>query len=921
MNQVELGFELMVVAHIQNQARMSQRITEESVIDAIAKMATAMAAMYTISDVAQVRIRERLLSRYQITMDIGVVVAANHEPWLAKARRDGEISDKYWSRYQQHIGEKMGNAVMRSLDASTDRIVDLFGDPRPDSRYLRRGLVIGDVQSGKTANYIGLCCKAADVGYRLIVLLTGTIEHLRQQTQERLDSGFVGFETRPASVKGLEPRKVFGVGLIDPGPQVQVLTTTDSDFTLDMAEQVAIDLNSAVVPTLLVTKKNHKNLGNILQWVSRQRPPNGGLLRAPLLVIDDESDNASVNTAPGEDPNTINRQIRELLQLSNKATYLGVTATPFANVFTRHDSYKEMLGDGLFPKEFIYSLDPPSNYVGAARIFLEDDIGSAASNYEFVQIEDAENWLPLKHRINAEVEHLPESLRAAICRFIVAVAIRDLRGTETSDARSMMITVSRFTGIQNKIRQLVAEYVESLSRDVQNYPKPETFVRLESAAALFKAYSGIVAHCKLAVPGVEIPPWETVCSELKHTLVDRGISVDAVNSDNAVGAMSFRQGERRIVVGGNSLSRGITLEGLCVSYFHRKPLAKDTLLQMGRWFGYRDGYEDLCALYISDDSQGHFAEAHETSTELRELVSLMNERGQTPEHFGLRVRHHPGSLAITARNKMRNAAEFEATISFSGILAETSRLEIAHADKNLEVVREFCRKLASKWSLDETSNAWLATKVPKAEVAELIRNYRFHHSMYAFQPVGASPSPASEMVDRADTGKAVPGHDDVDMAQWDIAVVQGGEEEAIAVPGVPSIIKPRLRTCTFSEANKTLLVSGTRVRLGEPRDEAIGLDKVTRASLVTGSAGKSVSGQQYRYLRSKRVGRPLLVINFLRVRIDGDHAQLPPLMVGLEMSFPYFDDIDSKNVVHYRRNTVDVAQSDQIRAAYEDFDE
>jgi hypothetical protein len=300
----------------------------------------------------------------------------------------------------------------------------------------------------------------------------------------------------------------------------------------------------------------------------------------------------------------------------------------------------------------------------------------------------------------------------------------------------------------------------------------------------------------------------------------------------------------------------------------------------------------------------------------------MNERGQTPEHFGLRVRHHPGSLAITARNKMRNAAEFEATISFSGVLEATSRLVIADADKNLEVVREFCRKLESKWSLDEISNAWLATKVPKAEVAELIRNYRFHHSMYAFQPTSSSPSPASEMVDRADTGKAVPGHDDVDMAQWDIALVQGSEEEAIAVPGVPSTIKPRLRTCTFSEANKTILVSGTRVRLGEPRDEAIGLDKVTRASLVTGSAGKSVSGQQYRNLRSQRVGRPLLVINFVRVKIDGDHAPLPPLMVGLEMSFPYFDDIDSKNVVHYRRNTVDAAQSEQIRAAYyEDFDE
>jgi hypothetical protein len=921
MNQVELGFEQMVVAHIQNQARMSQRITEGSVIEAIEVMATVMATIYTISDVARMRIRDRLLARYQITMDIGRVVAARHEPWLAKARRDGEITDKYWSRYQHHIGEKMGDAIMRSLDASTDRIVDLFGDPRPESRYLRRGLVIGDVQSGKTANYIGLCCKAADVGYRLIVLLTGTIEHLRQQTQERLDSGFVGFETRPASVKGLEPRKVFGVGLIDPGPQVQVLTTTDSDFTLDMAEQVAIDLNSAVVPTLLVTKKNHKNLGNIIQWVSRQRPPNGGALRAPMLVIDDEADNASVNTAAGEDPNTINRQIRELLLLSNKATYLGVTATPFANVFTRHDSYHDMIGDDLFPKEFIYSLDAPSNYVGAARIFVNDGFGNAASTYEFVPIDDAEDWLPLKHRISAEIEDLPESLRSAICRFIVAVAIRDLRGIETSDARSMMINVSRFTGIQNKIRELVAKYVESLSRDVKNYPNQETFVQLESAAALLKAYSGIVAHCGSTVPGVEIPSWATVCSELKHTLVDRGISVDAVNSDNAVGAMSFRQGERRIVVGGNSLSRGITLEGLCVSYFHRKPLAKDTLLQMGRWFGYRDGYEDLCALYMSDDSRGHFAEAHETSAELRELVSLMNERGQTPEYFGLRVLHHPGSLNITARNKMRNAVNFEATISFSGVLEETTRLAIADADKNLEVVQDFCRKLESKWSLDDASNAWLATKVPKTAVAELIRNYRFHHSMYAFQPIGAGPSPASEMIERADTGKAVPGHEHIDMAHWDIALVQGSEEPEIALPGVPSTIKPRLRTCTMSEGEKTIMVGGTRVRLGEPRDEAIGLDKVTRASLASGSLGKSVSGQQYRVLRSQRVGRPLLVINFVRVRIDGGSAPLPPLVVGLEMSFPYFDDIDSVNVVHYRRNTVDVAQSDQSRATYEDSDE
>jgi hypothetical protein len=904
------SFESMVVTHIQNRARSSPTITENSIEEAISEIASAMSGLYPITAADRALVRDRLLARFLVTMDIGVSVATQHQPWLADARRSGQISDHYWARYRAYVSQSLGDAVIRSLDASTDRIVDFFGDPRSPAPFLRRGLVMGDVQSGKTANYIGLCCKAADAGYRLVILLTGTIEHLRKQTQNRLDKGFVGFETRTASVRGAAPRKLSGVGMVDAKPQVQVLTTTESDFSTQLAAQVAIQIDGSGVPTLLVTKKNQNNLKNIIEWLTGSLTAQRKL-QAPILVIDDEADNASVNTAAGDDPNRINRQIRELLSLSQKATYVGVTATPFANAFTRHDSHHEMVGDDLFPKEFIYSLDPPSNYLGATRLFGELPQDAAPNGYEFIPIEDAEEWLPLKHKISAEVSGLPNSLKAAICRFIVSVAIRDIRGAEMDKARAMMVNASRFTRVQNDIQKRIQEFVQALKGDIEVYGGTTRLDRLPCGQLLRAEYDAIVRHCARIKSMAVVPTWEQVRSELKNTLVDRRISVDAVNSNNAVGALTFLGGERRIVVGGNSLSRGITLDGLCVSYFHRKPLAKDTILQMGRWFGYRDGYADLCALYISDDSRAAFTEADETSNELRELIVQMNELGQTPEYFGLRVLHHPGSLAITARNKMRHAVEFESTISFSGTLEETRRLSVADCAHNLAATERFCQRLRERWQQDDASSAIIAQNVPKAQVAEFIAEYRFHHHMFAFQPGPAGGSPAAEMIKSAETRQRVNGHERVDMTLWDVAIVQG-EGPAEHLPGISFEVKPRKRTCVEAEGAKTLLVSGSRARLCDRTDEAIGLDRLSRTELASQVSPKQVSGKQYRNLRSKKVGRPLLIVNFVRPLFENPPStNPPPLLVGLGLSFPYFDDLDAINTVHYRINTVAQGELDQ----------
>ncbi|TRN46183.1 hypothetical protein DT385_28950 [Pseudomonas syringae] len=270
---------------------------------------------------------------------------------------------------------------------------------------------MGDVQSGKTSNYTGLICKAADAGYKLVILLTGTLESLRRQTQERLDSGFVGLDSSGVVNNRKRHRKEIGVGLIDAARSAGVFTSTVGDFKAATVNQLGFKLKDYKEPVLLVVKKNKRILENLADWLVTFNASGSGNIDLPLLLIDDEADNASINTNPKK-ATAINSGIRGLLKVFPRSSYVGFTATPFANVFINPDTTTEMEGDDLFPRDFIYALDAPSNYVGAHRIF-----GDNADLKCVEPIWDAEEYFPKGMSSDSVIDAVPDSMLEAVSCF------------------------------------------------------------------------------------------------------------------------------------------------------------------------------------------------------------------------------------------------------------------------------------------------------------------------------------------------------------------------------------------------------------------------------------------------------------------------------------------------------------------------
>jgi hypothetical protein len=386
--------------------------------------------------------------RHGVTMAIGAVLTGpEFKPWLEGARP--QINPYYWDRYKKLLGEKnLSGQVIATLDSVTDRVLGLLENPAKPGPWDRRGMVMGHVQSGKTANYIGLVCKAADAGYKLIVVIAGIHNVLRNQTQLRIDEGFVGRDSaRLLSKKG---DRFVGVGRFDQIRRPVTFTNSLKDFNKAMATGVGIPLQNLNEPAVFVIKKNSNTLKNLLEWLKEHSAKGGATtIDEPMLLIDDEADNASINVSHGKNEvSKINGQIRDLLRTFDRSCYVGYTATPFANIFIDPDSDDEMLGEDLFPKHFIVSLDPPSNYFGAERVFIDEPEAIVR------HVDDAEEFLPLKHKIDFVVRALPPSLISAIRTFIVGRAIRLARG-QNGQHSSMLVNASRFTNIQTQIRNEV----------------------------------------------------------------------------------------------------------------------------------------------------------------------------------------------------------------------------------------------------------------------------------------------------------------------------------------------------------------------------------------------------------------------------------------------------------------------------------
>ena len=360
--------------------------------------------------------------------------SSDHLPWLADRR--GSIEWNFTKRYQRFLKERKGWALatLRRSDDLTDRVLELIEDPDRPGSWDRRGMVVGEVQSGKTSNYIELICKAADAGYKFIVVLTGTTNSLRSQTQLRFDEGFLGWDTRLNLALDAKNKRV-GVGTLIGEPLLRAIPSTNAeergDFNLKIANQFNVRLGGD--PVIMVVKKNGSVLRNLTRWARSLSPvgPGEPIPNTPILVIDDEADFASVNTKPSspddEDPTVINGRIRELLNSFEQSVYIGYTATPFANIFIYPDQDAGGHGRDLFPRDFLINLPVPSNHVGPTKVFglpdgPEDDIGPVPALPLVRVVNDHHDQIPNVHRSNWTIGELPSSLTTAMNAFILACA-------------------------------------------------------------------------------------------------------------------------------------------------------------------------------------------------------------------------------------------------------------------------------------------------------------------------------------------------------------------------------------------------------------------------------------------------------------------------------------------------------------------
>ncbi len=662
-------------------------------------------------------------------------------PWLNAKRT--ELTWGFWKRYRSYLQDENNFApdTINKLDRLTDRILDGLFDPTANVQIDKRGMVVGQVQSGKTSNYTGLICKAADAGYKLIVILTGIHENLRSQTQLRLDEGFLGFDTRNSRAFDTS---IIRIGVGNFGNQnciAHSITSSEhrADFNANKFKSLGINFGTSD-PILIVTKKNARILENLGRWLSLHTDSTNLIHKKSLLLIDDEADNASINTNRNDsDPTTINRRIREVLSNFRKSAYVGYTATPFANIFIPLEE------DNLFPRDFIVNIPPPSNYIGPEKIFgfrmVEDDEDSETVLPIIHRIDDYSDFVPNRHRKDDQLPaSLPDSLKLAIRCFILTCAIRRLRG-QIFVHNSMLIHTSLYQRWQDHITEIVQNQFDyyRMSIDQNDSEIIELFrSTFEDNQTGYKSYITVseqILQSDLSDidSNIQVHPWNDVKKHLNDAVSRIGVRAIHGGSGEVLDYYDHTDGLSVIAIGGNKLSRGLTLEGLSVSYYLRSTRMYDTLMQMGRWFGYRPGYVDLCRMFTSSELNEWFCHITHASEELREEFDYMSDvAGSTPEQYALRVRTHPGVLQISASNKLRSAVTIH--VSHAGRLVESYEFkkDVQVIGNNFRHTISFIATLPGNYNIVNNNLVWFNR--PAEEIISYLSGIQTLENLKAYDP-------------------------------------------------------------------------------------------------------------------------------------------------------------------------------------------
>lgn len=680
------------------------------------------------------------------------VVSEEFERWFSSSL----LAERsfYWPNYRSYLQFHRGwsSQTIDSLDLASDQIVERLANPVSITPHAKRGLVVGYVQSGKTANISAVISKAVDVGYRFIIVLTGMHEALRRQTQRRLDMEVLG---KPNILENASELEAYGsprgdylgdpswlsgefsdLGGSRPSPEIIRLTSLFEDFNqhkthallfkpISMAGRLYEAHNLFGTPVrLAVVKKNSHVLAHLRRAMRANSP---SMAEIPSLIIDDESDQASVNTTkPTWRTSTdrealivqrkkINEAISEILLMMPRSQYIGYTATPFANVFVDPED-----ADDIFPRDFIVALPEPEGYMGASSFF--NSVQPSVPKYE---LSNKEAYVRLLAASDDDQDTQTDELRGAIASYVVAGAIKLYRQSKDPQLarnyrhHTMLVheaaQKAKHREIENRIVSIWADADwgarsgrETLLRSFEDMRR--TLEDMADASAPFvDNFEAIESFIPTVIERVER-------SQTRLSRSSRNVAL-VVNSDTEIEEkLDFdRHSTWKIIVGGAMLSRGFTIEGLTVSYFRRSPKAHDTLLQMGRWFGYRPGYRDLVRIYLAANtaiSKSQFVNLYdafdsmaETEAEFREQLGIYaswdgDKPGITPRQVVPLVQQSLPWLKPTAPNKMYNArivSQREAIFSPKGLAWERSLVAanwsvmvpiVRAADTHVDLYRE-----------------------------------------------------------------------------------------------------------------------------------------------------------------------------------------------------------------------------------------
>lgn len=649
---------------------------------------------------------------------------AQSETWWLDYRNENNDKLNFWNRYYKYLYEEKRwerSAIKKSIDNTTDTLLNSIADPRKGVAKEKRAMVVGYVQSGKTANYIGLINKALDAGYKYIIVLAGIHNNLRSQTQSRIDEEVLGYETDSAAKQKQRERaekNKIGVGKLYNAGFVQTLTFRDEkgDFTKDRSGVLTSPDNA----TIIVTKKIKSTLENLIENIKSNSEASvdesGNFYmkaKYPLLLIDDEADQASVNTGYDYDDDgnivdeydvkTINKLIRSLFKLFECRSYVGYTATPYANIFIPNDirvATKE-LGNDLFPADCIISLPKPYRYIGANEFFgyggTDDDI----KPMPLIRKIKETSFINVKKKTVGE---LPESLKKAIKSFLVSIAIRNYRG-EINKPNTMLIHVARITNMQDILARKVSDYffneLQPMIIDGDKETREEIYKIIQED--YLPTTRKMLKDFNRYMDGADIFDVDEVFEEIVRLMNNEKIKISVINGTSK-DSLAYREYEGEeyniIAIGGDKFSRGLTLEGLSVSYFTRESRYYDTLMQMGRWFGFRPKYADLCRVFITKDIYRWFARIAFATDNLRDQIAYMCDERAKPMDFGLRVATHP-ELKISSPKKVKSGIVQKLDFSNTLTMTRDIDVDIEQYEDNYNAVNKLFSTASRIYSSDE----------------------------------------------------------------------------------------------------------------------------------------------------------------------------------------------------------------------------